>query len=309
MPTQNAYALRLNQLIDSVVQTDGLSPRVKDVSLRVLSGILSIQQNSPELLLDSSVANGFWTSANKIMARLSEVLDEGSVDLLDWTLDLLDKLITALNDRRRDQEISGFDTRETRAEIDRAVELVQHVSMIKTAERLDRSGRVLDEIEDVADAARTAAGSIGGDNLAHYFGDYATAEKRAADMFRLATILLIAGGAGLSLFLPHVATDDWIALAYRLVFVSAIAGLAAYFGRQASQHRRIANWAKSLHVQVLAFPAFVSPIQDEASKNAIYSAFANRLLGAPPERSLAKGDVDQSAAQLIDLATAFVKKA
>lgn len=308
MDNGDVYEDRLAQLLHAFANADHLTNATRDVVLDVLHSIESIHQLWPEMLAGDEYASAFWRSAEPVLAMFPEALRRGDIAVLDWASSLVFDLSEALGRRVSVRNLSDDLLERTREQMRLADRSLQRIAMLQTDLRLTESGRVLDEIEDVADAARTAAGTIAGGNLSQYFGEYAKTEKRTADLFRVLTVLLIGAGITVSLFIPHGAVGDWVALAYRLLIVGGIAGLAAYIGRQAGQHRRTANWAKALQVQLLAFAAFIAPIQDEESKNAIYGAFAARVFGAPPERPTAKDGSDLGAAQVVDLMTAFVKK-
>jgi hypothetical protein len=135
-----------------------------------------------------------------------------------------------------------------------------------------------------ANTAKTAAGITGDVVLSTFFGNYARDELRTAQLFRVATICSIGATVVLSVLflLLHTAFTDWNIFVPRLTLLAGIAALGTYYARQSSQHRRVGNWAKALHVQLQAFSAFMEPITDDGTRNEIFTAFSARVLGSPP---------------------------
>lgn len=112
--------------------------------------------------------------------------------------------------------------------------------------------------------------------------DYGENEAKAARLFRIATITLIAVGIGMTLLLPHPATSTVPDVAYRLAILGGVFGLAAYLSRQAHNHRTISVWANTIRVQLETFDAFLDPVTDEAVKDRLRADFATRVFGPNP---------------------------
>ncbi|MER7797348.1 hypothetical protein [Microbacterium sp. NPDC096154] len=172
---------------------------------------------------------------------------------------------------------------------------------------LSRAEMAVAEAEGAATKARDAAGLSGGASLAEFFAEYAGEELKAALRFRWLTIGSIALASLLAVSLPRPGVDDWAGLVYRLAFLAGVGALAAYFARQAGQHRRVYNWAKGLEVQLKSFPAFIESVE-EGTRAEIYRLFASRLLGAMPERGSGSADDGLSAGQAVELLTALARR-
>jgi hypothetical protein len=173
--------------------------------------------------------------------------------------------------------------------------------------RSQRAAKYLDQARKASEAASDAAGVTGSVSLSEYFASYARSERIAAEWFRGATIIGIIATAVAVYLVPHPDGDDWAGIVYRLAVLGALGALFAYLAKQAGQHRRVANWAKSIDVQLKSFRAFVEGAPED-EHGAIYRAFANRVLGNPPEKAKDSSDDTLPAAQVIDLLTTIAKK-
>jgi hypothetical protein len=172
----------------------------------------------------------------------------------------------------------------------------------------------LADAQNSAAVAREAAGLAGDAALYSYFEDFSDKELRSATRFRWATIGAISAAVVIGAALPHGTASDWTSLAYRLIVVAGVGGLAAYLGRQASLHRRAYLWAKSISVQLQSFPAFAASLPESETTGAVFQSFALRILGAPPASGepLKRGAETSDTLtynQLIELVTAWFKKA
>ncbi|WP_152607169.1 hypothetical protein [Clavibacter michiganensis] len=164
------------------------------------------------------------------------------------------------------------------------------------------------DAQESAQAAAIAAGSAGGDSLSTHFDKYAKGEQIASNLYRGGTIIAIASTPALAIALPHSDTGDVVELIYRVLLVGGVGTLAAYLGRQAGQHRRTFQWARSLSVQLKSFPAFAKSAPDEETRSLMYGDFSKRILSAPPERSGDKSDPQMMQTQLIELVTLALKR-
>jgi len=160
--------------------------------------------------------------------------------------------------------------------------------------------------EQAASAAQTSAGITADARLGEYFEKYAASELRTSMWFRLSTIASLAGTVAFAILLPHSNTSDISSIVYRAAAVLGVAAFAAYLGRQAGQHRKNGNWARSLEVQLKSFDAFIAPVAESSSRHEIYELFARRVLGAPPEnRTNEQKGVDP---QIVDLLTLMARR-
>lgn len=133
-----------------------------------------------------------------------------------------------------------------------------------------------------ADAAQESAGTSGSSGLATYFGEYADAELKTANLFRNATLAALGMIVLTTIVVPHSDLGDLSGIAYRVAILAAFSAIVAYLSSQASHHRKSGAWARSMQIQLKSFPAFVNPLAAGDSKDSITVAFASRVLGSPP---------------------------
>ncbi|PPF83782.1 hypothetical protein C5E07_09825 [Pseudoclavibacter sp. RFBJ3] len=199
-------------------------------------------------------------------------------------------------------------TRSTANAVTQLESAIHHVQTI--AEGATQAAK---RAENAEVEARKAAGEKGLDEFGDRFRDYGDAQLKSAKFYRVATIgvLIAALAVAVVLVLRLDAQlipaelmpdpDAWHTLVYRFAIIAGLTGLSAYLGRQAAQHRKLGDWAKTLEVQSRSFGAFVQPIPDAATKNSVYSAMSARLLAAPPEKSGGEQEVSSTAVdRLVD---------
>lgn len=167
-------------------------------------------------------------------------------------------------------------------------------------------------IRDLAGEARQtqmriaeAAGTVSSASMAIPFRKHAQREGRASLVFRFLSAGALVTAVILAALLPH-RTGDWVEFAYRAATLAGMAGLSAYFARIAAQHRRVYDWARSLEVQLVSFPAFVQSVPEDQRED-INRMFARRVLANPPERGVETAE-DVPSGQVLDLVTAALKR-
>lgn len=170
-----------------------------------------------------------------------------------------------------------------------------------------RSEDLAKEAEATVTLIQQAAGMAGDASLARHFAEYSRREWWSANIFRVLTIVAIGGALWAAAASGHPHEGDWVALSYRIAQLAGIAALATYLGRQAAQHRRVYNWARSMQVQLQSFPAFIEPIADGDTRSSIYNEFARRVLGPPPEKGPSNDDAYPNQ-QAIELLTVLARK-
>jgi hypothetical protein len=148
--------------------------------------------------------------------------------------------------------------------------------------------RLAEEVQDVHDEVvrvlsdtQDAAGKAGSTSLGVHFGDYATKEKRTADLLRsaaIALLLLITGIAATLLESEPKSLND-LGEAARLSLTVPLAVLAAYLGREASHHRATSRWARNLEVQLRSVNAYTEPLSPEL-RDMIRAELGRRVFSA-----------------------------
>jgi len=308
---------RLSRLRDMANAAD-VPEMAKTVVLRTIDRLLEVQRLNPEVLTapSSILGESFWADSDATLSRLPGLIASRDPDeLLSWSRELLSALANAYSSIRDVMSGESFVAHD-RARSQLLDEDQRIASLIESERYRAATSRLLSEVEGIADHARGSAGNLadasgkaGNKSLALHFSRYARAELISANVFRGFTILAIAAAVIAAVLLPHPAENDWPELAYRLAVIVGIAGLGTYFGRQAGQHRRVYNWAKSLQVQLQSFPAFMDKVRDDETSAVIYAAFAKRVLGAPPEKAMPQeAESPLNSAQIVELISALAKR-
>lgn len=155
-----------------------------------------------------------------------------------------------------------------------------------------RAEAAVTKTEAAAEVAAKAAGRTGDDAMSLFYDKLANTESESADTFRKLTVgFALAGGAFALVFvlLPSglfpaldVAPNDYVRLIQKAIFIAGVFGIAGYFARQAHQHRSMANWAKSLAVQLQTFDAYVAAVESTDVKDELRKSFAARAFGDHP---------------------------
>lgn len=147
--------------------------------------------------------------------------------------------------------------------------------------------------EESASKASSAAGMTADSAMSSFYEKLGTDEQSTADLFRRWAIALgsvagvmawifLSGGAGWGAAWLDIAAGDYVHLIQRGLVLAAFLALATYLARQAHQHRTMANWARSLAVQLKTFDAFIDPIDDPAVRDELRKNFASRVFGDHP---------------------------
>lgn len=199
---------------------------------------------------------------------------------------------------RAERKEFAFLTVPEQAELDHFVESVR--------ERL----RTLDDEFDLASAAKrakeaaasavesatkasSAAGTTADQVMSDFYEKLGKDEQDTANLFRRWAIglgsvagaiawVFLSGGDALGVGWLNIAAGDYVHLIQRGLVLAAFLALATYLAKQAHQHRTMANWARSLAVQLKTFDAFVDAIEEDSVRDELRKAFAARVFGDHP---------------------------
>jgi hypothetical protein len=183
-------------------------------------------------------------------------------------------------------------------------QLVMRSRLATAALQRDIEGirEVAAEVAQVAAESRDNAGMVGELELATYFDQLAKDERSTANKFRYAAIGILVLSAGLVYgvsFEKAISTGEIIR---HVAFVLPALGLSTYLGAEAAKHRRSAQWAEAVKVQLRTVGLFCASM-DRESATSIRKHLANRVFGAlPGEGSEPPTDVALSPAVLEQLA-------
>lgn len=248
-----------------------------------------------------------------LLDDLREALASGTDEaILHWVREA-SEVLSAHTGRLVDaQELPESDGREISL---RSALIAQQASSLLDQVTLRASAlRLNEELQDSVDKAKDAAGEVGNASLSSHFATYADDEVRAANGFRRAALVGFALALAFALLFGNgkegwllTFQNDWTALAFKVTGALGIGGISAYLARQAGQHRRMSNWARSMAVQLQSFPAFIEPLAYEQQAD-MYQMLARRVFTAPPEKNGDASEDSIGAAQLLDLVTNLVKR-
>lgn len=296
------------------VQESNLAAEVSDVILRFLSHLEALDRNLEGFGLDNAHSQLAPAIRKCLDGLRNDLALGGNVPLLNWVRSAaVDThrvgrrfLTDFLDDGRVDWLVDQVGmlwsfAEESNLLLDRFTLEQDHELLLG---RIQESAR---EAATAADNAKRSAGIAGEASLSEHFSKYAESELKSANRFRIAAIGSVLVALAFALAFGPIDTGNWPHLTWRIATVAGAGTLAAYFARQAGQHRRVYNWAKSLEVQLLSFPAFISPLGKE-ERTEIYRTFARRVLSGPPEKGVETSEDSVGAAQLLDLVTALAKR-
>lgn len=170
---------------------------------------------------------------------------------------------------------------------ERAESWFADAAMSRTATE-DAAAALLDELEKSRDKAVDLVGVVANTGTAAHFQQVADHERKAADIWRLVAVGL-AGIAVLVAFVTAFSASqtpdlDWQHLLAKALITLSIAGVAAYAGRQSSEHREQERQARHTELQLKAIGAFLETM-DEAQRAEIQNALAAHVFGPRAERS------------------------
>lgn len=249
-----------------------------------------------------------------ILDNLREAIRSGSDDLLlHWVRDTstaLTRHVSSLNDAQK------LDDASSRGIASRTSSLAQQASSLLDQSALRASAkRLTEELQESVEKAKDATGTLGNASLSSHFATYADKEVGSANRFRAAALAGFTVALAFALVFGNgkdgwllTFQSDWTALAFKITGAAGIGGISAYLARQSGQHRRMANWARSMAVQLQSFPAFIDPLDHEEQAE-MYRMLARRVLTAPPEKQGGASEDTVGAVQLLDLFASLAKRA
>ena len=233
---------------------------------------------------------------------------------VDGNLDVFFPIFNALaapNHTTAKTEALKGHIKEARGESRRAASVMAYVTQrtagLEEAVRsaTDAAGRA----ESALALAERAATKSATSTLERSFETTATKNGRSAFWFRTGTIATLVGTVALGIYYaldsPTHPADDWRGLIYRVAILSALAGIAAYLGRQASHYHRIATWALGIEIQLKAFRGFVNEIDDPEARQTMFTLFGKRVLEAPPDGKSGNDEVTNVIQPIIEQAARY----
>ncbi|MFF1819153.1 hypothetical protein ACFVWG_17770 [Kribbella sp. NPDC058245] len=235
------------------------------------------------------IADATETAARELMFDIQRILmrEAPSEDLERLCLTLVDRGLSAARETLRTAE--NFDIPDKASELrhwtDSIEELRQRQLVLRSrvALRAEIAGikEVAAEVAQVAADSRDSATTVGELELASYFELLAASERRSANKYRISAIAILV----VSAILVYVASfDSKISAAdviRHVAFVVPAVGLSTYLGAEASKHRRSAQWAEVVKVQLRTIGLFCASMDIESAIS-IRKLLANRVFGTIP---------------------------
>jgi len=137
---------------------------------------------------------------------------------------------------------------------------------------------------------KLAVAEVGEHKLTTYYKKYGATQRTTSNWFRGLTFLTIVALAGFGVAsrqFKWITEGDWADVAWQGGLALTLGAGAVYLSRLAAHHRRLADWANGLEVQLQTVGAFLENVPADQTA-AIYDQFALRVLGPPP------GDTDSA---------------
>lgn len=176
------------------------------------------------------------------------------------------------------------------------------------AERARLDARV--QIEGLATEVqeiKESRGERGAQGLATHFNNLSQTQRRLADSLRIAAIAVL----GLAAWFAYRSAGDGLTVSVLISHATAVlaaAGLSTYLAAEANKHRRSADWAEAIKVQLETLSDYCSPLSDEEATK-IRVILGQRAFGAPPSELTGAGGStpSQDVAQLLEQVVSLLK--
>ncbi|WP_341942095.1 hypothetical protein [Microbacterium sp. LWH10-1.2] len=233
---------------------------------------------------------------------------------VDGNLDVFFPIFNALaapaHSTPKTDALKGF-IKEAREESRRSSSVMAYVTQRTSGleEAVRDASEAAGRAEAALELAEKAATKSATSTLERSFETTANKNARSAFWFRTGTITTLVGTVALGVYYavdsPTHPADDWRGLVYRVAILSALAGVAAYLGRQASHYHRIATWALGIEIQLKAFRGFVNEIDDPEARQTMFTLFGKRVLEAPPDGKSGNDEVTNVIQPIIEHATRY----
>lgn len=244
------------------------------------------------------ITDGFLNQVESAVTGIREILvSQDNMDLTSFETRTLKRSLAQALERAERKEFA-FLTVPEQAEMDhfaesiraRLRELDDEYDLMSVATRAKEAAA---SAEESATKASSAAGSTADQVMSAFYEQLGKDEQLTANLFRKWAIglgsfagamawVFLSGGDALRVGWLHIAAGDYVQLIQRGLVLAAFLALATYLAKQAHQHRTMANWARSLAVQLKTFDAFIDAIDDVNVRNELRKAFAARVFGEHP---------------------------
>lgn len=187
------------------------------------------------------------------------------------------------DDDRHEEQVKRFDTEfeALKTEIDTAAKEAASTTAAQAKE-------MIKNLQEHLDTAKSLVEMIGEVTMTGHYQKNASEQKKAADNWRIATVvvtaLTVAWAVGLAAYgLSHRADRDWFDYVSRIGVTVTLAALAGYLGTQARTHRRRETNYRALELELATLDPFLSSMSDD-ERHRIKAHLAMRyFIGVDPD--------------------------
>lgn len=214
-----------------------------------------------QALIDRSeeLSNALIEDTAKVQSSIGE--QQARIDDLRKTIDeqrpRIDETIRAFETEFRESE----KTREAKSDGSLWKSEAQFTELFDATET--SSTDFFNRMEESLKRAQTLVGTIAVTGTAASYIEWANEQKRAANQWRIATVIagLIAGAI---LLFDYQQSASGTKSIVHLVAGLVLFGIAGYSGQQSAIHRRREGLARDLSLRLIAFPPFTEELPEEA---------------------------------------------
>lgn len=149
---------------------------------------------------------------------------------------------------------------------------------------MSEAQQAADEVRQTVRHVKEVAGATARGALAEHFSDLAEGQRRVANVLRLSVIALLVAVTLLttwSISLHASAISSWLDLGRRAAVTLPLLALAGYLGRESGHHRRTAEWADAITVQLRTIRAYTDGLPAEL-RDHIRAEFGNKIFSHGP---------------------------
>jgi hypothetical protein len=174
-------------------------------------------------------------------------------------------------------------------------------------QKLNRIDKAVQQAEESVASISEAAGDVAEGSLSKYFSSHGDRERLAAEIARGA-VVLIALLITVFLFVEFRSVSDgfsWLDLARKIALTLPGVGLAAYLARESNKHRKNADWAATIAVQLNTVRPYVDELPAELREQ-IRTELGKRVFSAQAPQ--VRADAESTPSVIPDVRSLIARK-
>ena len=303
----SAYRATVSQAVTKMPVAQGrldeqrLAELLTDADKRIQEQIDALkdriaQQETRETRLEEQLAEKETELQQYVTERKAEVdtaLTEATGKVTEAQANIENALTSHTEDFRRAQE--------ERAEKFNEASEARETKLTELAEDAESRTRSVVEAAEAAMAKATSAeGALGVKGTAERYNDEAEDQKRAANIWRFATVGIVVLAVAAALWAASAEEGNTSLLVGRLAIGVALGALATYTARQSSRHRDREEDLREIALDLAAFNSFIEPLSSDDDKDEERQALGKRVFG---QQRAAMGRKDHPGPGLVDQVT------